>query len=121
MMRKCCVLLAVLLLVLFGGCIVENGHIGMGSWIEGICLVANNGRVLLISENEPIALADRSKEGTLLEGLQTGDRIRVLCDGIAESFPAQAGIYRLKKLGEGSADEIPLQVMDTLRDLGWID
>lgn len=121
-MRKCCVLLAVLLLAaVFGGCVVENGQLGMGSWIDGICLITNNGRVLLVADGEPIALTDRSKEGGLLEGLQTGDRIRVLHSGIAESFPAQAGVYRLERIGQGSLDDIPPQLLDSLGQMGWID
>lgn len=122
MMRKCCVLLAVLLLaVLFSGCIVENGQVGMGSWTEGVCLLTETGQVLLIAEGEPIALSDRSKEGGLLDGLQTGERIRVLHDGIAESFPARTGVYKLERIGQGSIDDIPVQVLDTLRELGWIN
>ncbi len=120
-MKKYCILLAVLMLaVLCCGCIMKDGQLGMGSWMEGICLITDSGRVLLIADGEPIALSDRSKEGNLLEGLQTGDRVRVLHDGIAESYPAQAGVYRLEKTGQGSMDDIPPAVLDSLRDLGWI-
>ena len=114
-MKKVCVLLAAALLLSLCACVT----MAQGSWLEGVCLVTNNGRVLLIVDGEPIALSDRSKEGGLLEGLQTGDRVRVLYDAIAESFPAQAGIYRLEKLGQG--EEIPPAVLEPLRDLGWID
>lgn len=120
-MRKCCMLLLLLMLMLmFSACIVQGNEIGMGSWTEGICLVTDNGRVLLIAGSEPIALTDRSKEGNLLDGVQTGDRIRVLHDGIAESYPAQTGIYKLEKEGQGSIDDIPADVLNSLRDLGWI-
>ena len=113
--------LTVLILVLFAlsllcGCIAHKLEL----WVEGICLVTDSGSVLLIAKNEPIALHDRTDSG-LLEGIQTGDRIRVLHDGIAESFPAQAGIYKLEHLGQGSLDEISQQTLDALRQLGWID
>ena len=116
-MKKLCMILAAVLLMGLCGCVVA----GQGNWMEGVCLVTNNGRVLLIVEDEPIALSDRSKEGGLLEGVQTGDRVRVLHDGLAESFPAQAGIYKLVKTGEGSIDDISPKTLDMLRQLGWLD
>ena len=116
-MRKACFVLAIVMLtLLFCGCIAHE----LDMWAEGVCLVADNGSVLLIAKDEPIVLHDRSGNG-LLEGIQTGDRVRVLHDGIAESFPAQAGIYKLVKTGEGSIDDIFPQTLDLLRQLGWLD
>ena len=116
-MKKLCILLALfMVLSLFCGCVTR----GLDLWLEGICLVAENGSIVLISKNEPIVLHDRT-DGGLLEGIQTGDRIRVLHDGIAESFPAQAGIYKLVKTGEGSIDDISPKTLDLLRQLGWLD
>ncbi len=111
--RIICILLAAVLLC---GCVAHQLEL----WVEGICLVTDNGSVLLVAKDEPIVLNDRSADGQLLTGLQTGDRVRVLHDGIAESFPARASIYRLEKLGQGSLDEISPHLLDTLRDMGWI-
>ena len=116
-MKKLCILLALfVVLSLFCGCVAQKREL----WLEGVCLVADSGSVLLIAKDEPIVLHDRSGDG-LLEGIQTGDRIRVLHDGIAESFPAQAGIYKLVKTGEGSIDDISPKTLDLLRQLGWLD
>ena len=116
-MKKLTVLiLALFALSLLCGCVARE----IDLWLEGICLVADNGSVLLIAKDEPIVLHDCSGKD-LLAGIRTGDRIRVLHDGIAESFPAQAGIYKLVHLGQGSLDEISQQTLDTLRQLGWID
>ena len=117
-MKRLTLVLAIVLAVsLLCGCVAHK----LDFWAEGICVVTNNGRVLLMVKDGPIALTDRSKDGNLLDGLQTGDRIRVLHDGIAESFPAQTGVYRVEYLGKGDVAELSPQMMDTLRDLGWID
>jgi len=117
-MKKLCTVLCVLLVLsLLCGCVAHKLEL----WVEGICLVRENGRVLLIAKDEPIALTDRSKEGHLLKDLQTGDRIRVLHNGIAESFPAQANVYRVERMGQGSLDEVSPQVLDSLRQLGWLE
>ena len=116
-MKRFCALLALLFaLLLLCGCVAHK----LDLQLEGICIVADNGRVLLMVKDGPIVLSDRSKEGNLLDGLQTGDRIRVLHDGIAESFPAQAGVYRVEYLGKGDVGELSPQMLDTLRELGWI-
>ena len=116
MKRLSLLVAAAFVLCLLCGCVAQKREL----WLEGVCLVADSGSVLLIAKDDPIVLHDRSGDG-LLEGIQTGDRIRVLHDGLAESFPAQAGIYKLVKTGEGSIDDISPKTLDMLRQLGWID
>ena len=114
-MKRLTLVLAIVLAVsLLCGCVANK----LDFWVEGICLVSDNGFVLLIVKDEPIVLHDRT-DGGLFGGIQTGDRIRVLHDGIAESFPANAGVYRVEHLGKGSLAEVSPQLLNTLRDMGW--
>ena len=115
MKRLSLLVAAAFVLCLLCGCVANK----LDFWVEGICLVSDNGFVLLIVKDEPIVLHDRT-DGGLFGGIQTGDRIRVLHDGIAESFPANAGVYRVEHLGKGSLAEVSPQLLNTLRDMGWI-
>lgn len=85
----------------------------------GYYLEAENGTHLLIDGNSPIQLGNRSRNPHLFDGLASGDRIRVLHDGIAESYPAQTGTYGIWKLDSGSIEDIPVSVLENLMDMGW--
>lgn len=84
----------------------------------GTCLIADNGRYMIIIDNSPIAMSIRSGDGTLFDGLETGDEILIVHDGIAESYPGITGVYFCIKLDKGN--EIPRDVVMELIDLGWI-
>lgn len=86
----------------------------------GRFLVANNGSYMLIDDNSPIVLSSRLKNDKLFEGLETGDKIMVLHDGIQESYPGRTGAYAIRKLEGGSIDDIPKRVLDSLSELGWV-
>ena len=87
---------------------------------EGRFLEAKNGHAMLIVDNMPIRMSDRTGRD-LFDDLDTGDRILVLHDGIAESYPAQTGAYAVISLAEGSLRDIPQQVIDNLTDMGWLE
>jgi len=109
------VLIAAVLLVL-----AVQGALRYG-FLEGRVLVADNGVYLIILEDHsPVVMTDRSKEAKLFRGLQTGDRIRILHDGIRESYPGQADVYRVRLMEKGSAADIPESVLRTLEQLGWL-
>ena len=73
---------------------------------------------MIIIDNSPIAMSIRSGDGTLFDGLETGDEILIVHDGIAESYPGRTGVYFCMKLNKGN--EIPGEVVMELIDLGWI-
>ena len=87
---------------------------------EGIYLEAKGNRPLIVMGNSPVSMSDQSS-GDLFEGLQTGDHILVLHDGIAEIYPGSTGVYAVWKIGDGSAEEIPQDVIRSLIELGWLD
>ena len=85
----------------------------------GQCLMSDNGSCMLVLDNTPIQLSDRTNKGQLLEHLSSGDRILVLHDGVAESYPARTGAYGVWKLSDGCIEDISVSVLDALMDLGW--
>ena len=85
----------------------------------GRCLVADNGSYLFIDGNSPIVMSNRKDKEGLFSGLETGDKILLLHDGIAESYPGRTGAYWCIKLEDGTQADIPEQVMEELTELGW--
>ena len=55
----------------------------------GRCLVADNGSYVFIDGNSPIVMSNRKDKEGMFAGLETGDKILLLHDGIAESYPAR--------------------------------
>ena len=88
--------------------------------LEGRVLVADNGSYLIIlDDHSPIKMSDCSKNGDVFFGLQTGDKIRILHDGIHLSYPGRTGVYRIRLLERGTSEDIPERVKDSLRQIGW--
>lgn len=87
---------------------------------KGIYLESKSDRPLIVMENSPVSMSDQT-DGNLFEGLQTGDRILVLHDGIAETYPGSTGVYAVWKIGSGAQGDIPSDVIRSLIEMGWID
>ncbi|MBQ8812930.1 MAG: hypothetical protein IJZ85_00310 [Lachnospiraceae bacterium] len=86
----------------------------------GRCLVADNGSYLLIAGDSPINMSARGGNTEMFDKMETGDKILVVHDGIAESYPGKTGVYFCMRLGDGSMDDIPQTVIDGLTELGWL-
>ena len=89
------------------------------SFSTGRCLAAENGAYLLILDGSPIVMSDESKDGELFSGLENGDEILILHDGIRESYPGGTGAYAVWKLESGDLSDIPETVLHSLTKLGW--
>lgn len=90
-------------------------------FLEGRVLVADNGSYLIIlDDHSPIKMSDLTRKGGAFLDLQTGDKIRILHDGVLMSYPGQTGVYRIRLLERGSETDIPADVLESLRQLGWI-
>ena len=90
------------------------------STAEGWYLRAENGANLVIIENYgPISMSDQSRGGALFEGLDSGDFIEITLGAVAESYPAQAGIYTCKKLSEGALADVPADAVADLVEMGY--
>ena len=86
----------------------------------GRFLRADSGTPMMVCGNSPISVSNQTGRD-LFDGLETGDKILVVHDGIAESYPGQTGAYAVLRLKKGNIDDIPQGVIDSLRDLGWLE
>ena len=93
---------------------------GGKSTLEGWYLQAENGANLIITEAQgPISMSDRSKDGTLFDGLDDGDFIEITHDAIAETYPGQADVYSCNKLSDGSIEDVPADIVTDLMYMGY--
>ena len=86
----------------------------------GRILKADENTYMLIVDQTPIKMSDRSKGKTLFEGYHTGDKVLVIHGGIEDSYPAQSGAYAVIRLKAGEETDIPHTVISELTQLGWI-
>ena len=85
----------------------------------GRCLIADNGSYMFIDGNSPIVMSTRRDKEKMFAGLETGDKLLLLHDGIQESYPGGTGAYWCMKLEDGTQADIPAQVIEELVELGW--
>ena len=108
------VLLSIVLLTVLAVVIFRSGSTG---W----CLIADNGSVLWIDDSgSPVVMRDMTEEQGLFDGLESGDRIWLLHDGVNESYPGGTGVYVCIKTGDGTIADLPRETLDSLTELGWI-
>lgn len=57
----------------------------------------------------------------VISDLTNGDLVAVKCDRIKETYPGQTEVYAIKKLEDGTIDDIPSNTLEKLREMGWIE
>lgn len=110
------IICAVFVLGISAGTFLMNSSIGIST---GHVLISENGACFLIKGNSPVRLSDYSENGVFPE-LKTGDRVLVVHDGIAESYPASTLCRFCIKTGNGSISDIPEEVISSMTQLGWL-
>lgn len=110
-----CIVLALILLT--GGCLVYMSAKSL-DFSVGRVLSANNS-MMLVLDNSPIQMSCRKDDNKMFAKLTDGDKVLVLHDGIAESYPGKTGVYGILKLEDGSISDIPDDVLTALTELGW--
>ena len=84
----------------------------------GRCILLSDGGCMLIVDETPILLSNRTDKEDLFDGLTSGDEILVLHDGIQESYPARTGAYALLKTADGEMMEgISESVLNSISEL----
>ena len=102
------------LILMLGILTVEGYGISIGR-----LLVTERGSNLLIVENTPIQMSDRSQKQSLFDSCQTGDLLLVVHGGVEETYPAKSGAIFAVRLQRGSVTDIPEDVLNQLFELGW--
>lgn len=87
----------------------------------GYVIAADNGEYLIVLDDSPVAMGNRTRDDNLFRGLKTGNQVLILHDGIVESYPGQTGVYFIMNIGTGSPDKIPTHITESLTDLGWLN
>ena len=119
-MKKASIVALVLVGIVFLAVIVGTIARRSLSVSTGRYLEAKNGVAMLVLDNSPIQMSNRTKRD-LFDGFDIGDEILVIHDGIQETYPGKTGVYAVFKRGEGTAGDIPQNVVDTLTELGWLE
>lgn len=112
-------IIVAVILILFGSIfwyMVSNSM----SLSTGRCMVTSNGSYLILLDNSPIQMTNCSNNEELFGDLKTGDLIKILHDGIQETYPGGTGVYYCKKLEAGSMEDIPMEIIKSLSPMGWI-
>lgn len=97
------------------------------SWFEGRYLRDKGGDMVLVEHNgyiEPTSVDTynfTSFTGFDFAEFESGDRIKILVDGIRETYPAQATAYAMELMEKGSYDDLDADVMESLREMGWAE
>ena len=100
--------------------ILNSNHGVLSSYTStGRYLVSNGETSLIILDNSPIVMINDSDED-IFKGLTDGDLISITHSEIMESYPGQTRVYKLKKQSDGTIEDIPKDVLDNLRKMGWI-
>lgn len=103
------VLLAAAALIFFG--IRQGVRFSQAQYLE-----TAHGHMLLI-DGSPVSMS--GKDGRF-KNLTTGDKVLVAHSSIAESYPGRAEAYLCMKKSDGTASDIPSEVLQSLRELGWL-
>lgn len=111
-------IVAVLILAAVAG-IYLFAQDGNGATV-GIALVCPDGTVMLYDGFSPIVMSNRSGKDDLWANVSTGDRIRIIHDGIRETYPGQTGVYTCTVLEQGSEADIPNSMIADLTAYGWL-
>ncbi|WP_432651328.1 hypothetical protein [Huintestinicola sp.] len=97
-------------------------------WLEGRYLRdKNDGDMVFVEQDGYIAPTSvRTYDGTSWSGydfaeFENGDRIKILVEMIAETYPGQATVYAVELIEKGSYDDLDKEQMDRLRELGWAE
>ncbi len=117
--KKKWLILVIVLLVLLAvpiGCLLCTQARGIST---GRYLETSNGTGVILIDDSPVCMVDLSRKGKLFDGLKSGDLIRIVHDGIEESYPGSTGVYFCRKLEDGTFDDLPKNVLQSLTELGW--
>ncbi len=120
--NRIAVAVLVALFLLFAGCAATEADVPLGDAFHTGRVVVKDGSVLLVDEhNSPVVLHDASVGGKLFAGLQTGDKVQVYYEFVAESYPAQASTAYCRFLESGTLEDIPVETRQQLEQFGWLE
>ena len=92
-----------------------------GRYIRG----SNGTNLILIEEGYSgtavATMGNATGDETVFDSFETGDRIRIRCDGYREIYPLQTTVYECQWLEKGSLEDIPQEYREYLTRRGWMN
>ncbi len=116
--RRISVIAGFLVLALFAAGFFMLGMKGYVCSV-GRYLETSHGGDVVVLGSSPVQMSNQTGRD-LFAGLDTGDKILVIHDGMDTSYPGRTGVYAILKLCDGSVSDIPQAVVDGLTELGWL-
>ena len=91
-----------------------------GGWVSGRYLRGKRSDLIIIGDQgaTTMGIAD---EAISFEGMEDGDLIRVYIVCILESWPGQTTVYAVEKVEDGEIQDISSELLEELREMGWIE
>jgi hypothetical protein len=113
-------ILSVFAVIAIAGCGKNNKSEDMVLWtISGRYCETTDGKRLLLSDTEGAICLSVASEGDMFADLENGDEIEIAVDGVAETYPAQATVYECTLIQKGTVDDLDMEELQALSDLGW--
>lgn len=116
--------IAILLLIVLTACILvacnsdDSGYITLtGRFLKSDI---SNTVYIITDDNSPIEMDNQSEDKELFDGLYNGDRIKIKCGLIRETYPGSTDVYACEFIETGSIDDISSDVLESLREFGRI-
>ncbi len=115
------ILLIIILMVIIAMASNQNEFKIIGASMTGVYLSTDQGAKMIIVDGSPIVIKAASTKGIDYDDLSNGDKITVRFSQLLETYPAKALVYDLSKEKEGTIDDIPKEVLESLIELGWLE
>ena len=91
-----------------------------GSWVSGRYLRVNQSNFIITGPADITSMSAKN-ENVSFEGLKNGDEIRVYMGWIGLTWPAQSDIYAVEKVADGDITDISPELLEELREMGWLE
>lgn len=92
---------------------IENGTVS-----EGLFLRAE-GKAMVIIDGCPTEMVNKTENTDLFSSFLSGDLITVVHTEVRELYPASTDVYEATLKERGSFDDIPEEIIHSLRTMGW--
>lgn len=91
-----------------------------GGWVSGRYLRGKQSDLIVTGDWDVITMGI-ADEAISFDGLEDGDLIRVYIVCILESWPGQTTVYNVEKVEDGEIQDISSELLEELREMGWLE
>lgn len=118
--KRAVTVLMIFAAVLLFICLAGMWYMRDKSFMVGNCIAADNGAYLICRDGEVICMTNKTGASNRFDSLKTGDKLLIVNGFVEETYPGSTDVYICLKFGNGTISDIPQDVIDTLRGLGWL-